>query len=91
MKAFVATLARARLGAILLRSSSEKSEQVESRRSPGMKKCLSWSRYGVDAADVGVEAGSAGTGGTSRCGESGGDRFITPGIYAIWMTLDARV
>jgi hypothetical protein len=36
-----------------------------------------------------VEAGSAGTGGTRRFGESGGDRFITPGIYAIWMTLDA--
>jgi len=80
MKAFVATLVRARLGAMLLRSISEKSEQVESRRSPGMKKCLSCSRYGLDATEVVAEAGKVGTGGTRRFGESGGDLFVTPGI-----------
>jgi hypothetical protein len=45
-----------------------------------MKKCLSCSRYGVDATEVAVEAGNDGTGGTRRFGESGGDRFVTPGI-----------
>jgi hypothetical protein len=45
-----------------------------------MKKCLSCSRYGVDAAEVVADTGKAGTGGTRRLGESGGDRFVTPGI-----------
>jgi len=37
------------------------------------------------------EEGSGGMGGTSCAGVEGPDRFVTPGIYAIWMTFDARV
>ncbi len=76
----VATLERARLGARLIRGSIEEaSDHVESRRSPGMKKCCS--RVGVDMAEWFVVApGREGTGGTKRFGDSGGDRTVTPGI-----------
>jgi hypothetical protein len=74
----VATLARVRLGARLNRGSMEDaSDHVESRRSPGIKKCCS--RVGVDMAELVVVApGRDGTGGT--IGDSGGDRTVTPGI-----------
>jgi len=91
MGCVVATLIRAKLGAMLLRSISEKPEKVESRKSPGIKKCWSCSKWGVEVVVLVAELGKAGTGGTRRLGESGGDRFWTPGIYAIWMTFDARV
>jgi len=35
--------------------------------------------------------GIEGTGGTSSPGDSGGDLTVTPGMYAICMTLEARV
>ena len=76
---------------MLMRGSNDDvSDQVESLRSPGIKKCCS--RWGVDIAElVTVPPGIEGTGGTISPGDSGGDRTVTPGIYAIWMTLEARV
>jgi len=56
-------------------------EYVESRRSPGMKKC-SCSYLGVLAAEERA-IGIGGTGGTKRPGVEGADRFVTPGMYAI--------
>lgn len=38
-----------------------------------------------------VGIGIGGTGGTSRPGEDELVRFVTPGIYAIWMMFDALV
>jgi hypothetical protein len=35
--------------------------------------------------------GIGGTGGTRRSGDPGPERFVTPGMYAIWMILEARV
>ena len=64
------------------------SDHVEPRRSLGIKKCCS--TVGVPAAELVADApGNAGIGGGSRPGELGGDRTVTPGMYAIWMTLDA--
>ena len=81
----------AKLGATLMRGSTEEvSDQVESRRSLGMKKCCSTA--GVDAAEELFDApGNDGIGGGRSPGESGGDRTVTPGIYAIWITLDDLV
>lgn len=46
-----------------------------------MKKCMSWSRCGVETAEVVVLLkGSAGTGGMRFAGESGGVRLVTPGM-----------
>ena len=53
-------------------------EYVESRRSPGMKKC-SCSYLGVLAAEDSA-IGIGGTGGTKRPGVEGADRFVTPGM-----------
>ena len=76
---------------MLILWSSVISEYVESRRS-GMKKCMSCSRCGVELAEVvALPNGRAGTGGIRAVGDSGGVRPVTPGMYAIWMTLDARV
>ena len=78
----VATLLRAKLGATLNRASTESvSDHVESLRSPGMKKCCS--RAGVDVVELPTPPGKAGTGGTRSAGDSGGDRTVTPGMYAI--------
>ena len=76
----VATLPRARLVAMLKRGSIEDaSDQVESLRSLGMKKCCS--SCGVEAAELAaVLPGSAGTGGIVSPGDSGGDRTVTPGM-----------
>jgi hypothetical protein len=52
-----------------------------------MKKC-SCSNRGVLAADERA-IGIGGTGGTRRPGVEGSDRLVTPGIYAIWMMLEA--
>lgn len=73
----VATLARAKLGAKLTRGSIEElSEHVESRRSFGIKKCCS--TFGVLFAVL----PRLGMGG-GMPGDSGGDRPVTPGMYAI--------
>lgn len=82
----VATLSRersrARLGVMLCRESfSERSDQVESRRSPGIKKCCSWLIRGVELDEELIDAsGKGGTGGTMIPGLSGGDRLVTPGM-----------
>jgi hypothetical protein len=66
------------------------SDHVESLRSPGIKKCCS--NCGLDEAELIVEPpGMEGTGGTKRLGDSGGERTVTPGIYAICITFEARV
>lgn len=66
------------------------SEYVESRRSPGTKKC--WSSKLLFAMEEGVVGiGIGGTGGTSKPGEDELVRFVTPGMYAIWMMFDALV
>ena len=97
LKTVVATLSlersRAKLGVILCRdSASDVPDHVESRRSPGMKKCCSWFKRGVEAAEELREAsGRGGTGGTIKPGLAGGDLFVTPGMYAIWITFEARV
>lgn len=62
-------------------SKEEASDQVESRRSPGMKKCCS--KAGVEAPELLWDPGIGGIGGASRPGESGGDLTVTPGMYAI--------
>lgn len=60
------------------------SDQVESRKSPGIKKCWSWWIRGVEWEDELIDAsGKGGTGGTIIPGLSGGERFVTPGMYAI--------
>ena len=66
-----------------MRGSTEVSDHVELRRSSAMKKCVSG--CGVFCAVLYAD----GMGGT--LGEAGGDRPVTPGMYAIWMTFDARV
>lgn len=53
-------------------------EYVESRRSPGIKKCSS-SYLCVLAADDNA-IGMGGTGGTRRPGVDGADLFVTPGM-----------
>ena len=64
------------------------SDQVELRRSPGMKKCCSTA--GVEAVEELLDRpGKLGIGGGIP-GDSGGDLTVTPGIYAIGMTFDAR-
>lgn len=60
----------------------ELSDQVEARRSTGMKKCCSTA--GVEAAEL----GKAGIGGGIP-GDSGGERTVTPGMYAMGMTFEA--
>jgi hypothetical protein len=66
------------------------SEYVESRRSPGTKKC--WSSNWLFVMDDGVVGmGIGGTGGTSRPGEDELVRLVTPGMYAICIMLDALV
>src|SRR5437899_1824914 len=84
-----ATLARARLGAILSRP-AVLVEAMESRKS-GTKKCCSEAVYGLLRPEEGDMAGMGGTGGTSKSGDPGPERFVTPGMYAIWMMLEARV
>lgn len=73
---------RARLGVMLCRDSlSERSDQVESRKSPGIKKCCSWLIRGVELGEELIDAsGNGGTGGAMILGLSGGDRLVTPGI-----------
>jgi len=74
-----ATLARARLGAMLVRP-AVLCDAIESRKS-GRKKCWSVLAYGLLMADVpGDIAGMGGTGGTSRSGEPGPERLVTPGM-----------
>lgn len=86
----VAMDARARLGLRLCLP--EISVYVESRRSLGMKKCRSCSKFGELAEEVLAEPnGMGGTGGASKPGDSVGDLLVTPGIYAMGMTFDARV
>lgn len=60
------------------------SDQVELRRSSAMKKWVSGCGvlFAVPAI-VGIGGGTP--------GETGGERPVTPGIYAIWMTFDALV
>ena len=53
-------------------------EYVESRRSPGMKKC-SCSYLGVLAVEERA-IGIGGTGGTNTPGVEGADLFVTPGM-----------
>jgi hypothetical protein len=70
-------------------STDEVSDQVELRRSPGMKKCCS--KAGVEAVDVCPDTpGKPGIGG-GMPGDSGGDLTVTPGIYAMGITFEARV
>jgi hypothetical protein len=76
-----ATLPRARLGAMLVRP-AVLVEAIESRKS-GRKKCWSAVEYGLLTPDEGDMAGIGGTGGTSKSGEPGPERFVTPGMYAI--------
>lgn len=81
----VATLLRAKLDAIepgLRPWMSDMSEYVESRKSPGTKKC--WSSKLLFVMEEGVVGiGIGGTGGTSKPGEDELVRFVTPGMYAI--------
>lgn len=67
-----------------MRGSTDVSDQVEFRKSSAMKKCVSG--CGVLFAVPAIE----GIGGGIP-GDTGGDRPVTPGIYAIWMTFDALV
>lgn len=53
-------------------------EYVESRRSPGMKKC-SCSYLGLPEVDD-KAIGIGGTGGTRRPGVDGADLLVTPGM-----------
>lgn len=81
----VATLLRARLDAIEPGRRAwmdDMSEYVESRRSPGTKKCWS-SKWLFDMDEGVVGMGIGGTGGTSRPGEDEFVRLVTPGMYAI--------
>jgi len=74
-----ATLPRwARLGAMLVRP-AVLADIMESRKS-GTKKCWSAVEYGVLMPDEGDMAGIGGTGGTSRSGDPGPERFVTPGM-----------
>ena len=74
-----ATLPRcARLGAMLVRPAVLE-DIIESRKS-GTKKCWSAVEYGVLMPDEGDIAGIGGTGGTSRSGDPGPERFVTPGM-----------
>jgi hypothetical protein len=66
----------------------ESPEYVESRKSPGTKKCWSSAVAGVLACEMAM--GMGGTGGTSTVGDAVA-RLVTPGIYAIWMMFEARV
>lgn len=85
-----ATLPRwARLGAILVRP-AVLVDMMESRKS-GTKKCWSLEVYGELLPDEGDMEGIGGTGGTSRSGDPGLPRLVTPGMYAIWIMLEARV
>ena len=59
-------------------SMEDVSDHVESRRSPGMKKCCSTA--GVETAEFCPDMpGKPGIGG-GMPGDSGGDRTVTPGI-----------
>lgn len=74
-----ATLPRcATLGATLLRA-AVLDDIMESRKS-GTKKCWSALEYGLLMPDEGDMAGIGGTGGTSRSGDPGPERLVTPGI-----------
>lgn len=73
-----ATLARARLGAILVRP-AVLCDAIESLKS-GRKKCWSALEYGLLTPDEGDMAGIGGTGGTSRSGDPGPERLVTPGM-----------
>lgn len=91
-----AILVRARLGAMLpgRRPSTvmdDISEYVESRRSPGIN--ISWSENREFVLDgVPIADGIGGTGGTRISEpELPPERFVTPGMYAIWMMFEARV
>ena len=54
-------------------------DAIESRKS-GTKKCCSEAEYGLLIPDEGDMAGIGGTGGTSRSGEPGPERLVTPGM-----------
>jgi hypothetical protein len=75
-------------------SSSERSVYVESRRSLGRKR--NWPLAVALRTSLGGLVGM-GTGGTGmwvdELGDCGVDawRLVTPGMYAIWITLEARV
>ena len=85
----VALEARARLGLRLCLA--DRSDAVEFRSSSGMKNRSSSKLGDVVFELVADPKGRAGTGGTINPGDSVGDLLMTPGIYAICMTLDARV
>jgi hypothetical protein len=53
-------------------------EAMESRKS-GRKKCCSEVEYGLFKVE-GDMAGIGGTGGTSKSGEPGPERLVTPGM-----------
>lgn len=80
---------RAKEGARLIRGLMEDvSDQVEFRRSPGIKKCCSTG--GVEVVDKFPDMlGKPGIGGGIP-GDSGGDLTVTPGMYAIGITFEAR-